>query len=245
MSETNEVENLGRIAKVYQSMDLQGINECYHIAVRDAMIPANGGTTALELGCGTGLWTCVLCQRYKEVDVVDASAELLANVADKCGQQAALLRSHNMLVERFLLRQGGKWRHIYVTFLLEHLRDPVDVLRLIRSRLSEDGSLFVAVPNADSIHRQLAVRMGLLETIDALSENDRRLGHRRVYSRALLRSQLVESGYSIAEENSIGFKPLSLAQMTSYSCDLVEALCASGDLVGEHAAYIGMRAEPL
>ncbi len=239
-----ERESIKRIAAVYHDSDLGGINLSYHVAVRDAMISEEGASSALELGCGNGLWTSVLCERYPLVDVVDGSPELLAHVACICQEQPATLNCHNVLVEEFQPPQDQKWEHIYLTFLLEHLRDPVSVLEHIRSWLARNGILFVAVPNARSIHRELAVKMGLLETVVALSDNDRRVGHRRVYTSSLLETQLAASGYSILCEKHIGMKPLSLGQMGDYPPALVRALCAAGHLAGKHAAYIGMQAIP-
>src|SRR5262245_53315999 len=69
---------VGQIASTYHSESLAGANEQFHIQLRDNVIPAGGGESALELGCGRGLWTQVLCDRYERLDVVDGSAELLA-----------------------------------------------------------------------------------------------------------------------------------------------------------------------
>jgi len=49
------------------------------------------------------------------------------------------------------------WGHV-----LEHVDDPVAVLRLVKSWLKPGGRVLAAVPNARSIHRQAAVIMGLL-----------------------------------------------------------------------------------
>ena len=68
-----EKERISDIAKIYFCEDLLGLNEQYHLTLRDILIPCYGGKSALELGCGNGLWTKVLCQRYEFVDVVDGS----------------------------------------------------------------------------------------------------------------------------------------------------------------------------
>ena len=242
MSDDIERRSIDSIARVYHSSKLGGINEAYHLAVRDAMIPISGGESALELGCGTGLWTRALCDRYDVVDVVDASLELLDHVRLLCQDCRAKLSCHPHLVEEFSPGPEQRWTHIYLTFLLEHLRDPIKVLETIKAWLTPRGSLFLAVPNANSIHRELAVRMRLLETIDALSDNDRRVGHRRVYTATLLGEQLTASGYEIVREHQIGLKPLSLTQMADYPEPLATALCNSGDLAGQHAAYLGVEA---
>lgn len=236
-----ELKNVQRMAPVYGSDALAGANEQYHLYLRDSVIPEEGGRSALEVGCGKGLWTEVLCERYDTVDVVEGSEELLAQVVERCRGRRAKLTTHGVLVEDFAPAEGRTWQHVYMTFLLEHLADPVSVLRRMKHWLAEDGSLFLAVPNANSVHRVIAVRMGLIRTADELSDNDRRVGHRRVYTPGLLRSQVEQAGFEVAEEKPIGLKVVSLRQMETWAPELVAGFCASGDLAGAHAAYIAMR----
>lgn len=239
---SNERESLQVIAGLYQHESLAGINEALHVAVRDAVIPAAGGESALEIGCGAGLWTTVLCQKYPQVDVVDASPLLLNHVKGLCAHSPATLDCHEAMIEAFRPPEGKKWFHIYLTFLIEHLVDPISVLKMIKPWLLPDGAIFVAVPNANSFHRELAVRMGMLQSVHELSDNDKRLGHRRVYTMDLLTDHVVKAGYVVQEQYYVGFKPLSLAQMQDYPPDLIKALCGGGDLAGKHAAYIGAKA---
>jgi len=242
MNENRELERLERISSCYESEKLAGANELYHIQVRDTLIPREGGASALELGCGKGLWTRVLCERYERVDIVDGSESLLEKVRCENENRRAEITTHRRLVEDFIRSTTMKWQHIYMTFLLEHVENPVSLLREIGNRLAEDGRLFVAVPNAESVHRVIAYRMGLIDRVDQLSENDKLVGHRRIYTVALLRNQLLDAGFSILEENTVGLKPLSLGQMEGWPRELVRAFCESGDLVGNHGAYITMKA---
>jgi 2-polyprenyl-3-methyl-5-hydroxy-6-metoxy-1,4-benzoquinol methylase len=235
-----ERRRLERIQRTYMDAELAGANEQYHLYLRDRMIPGEGGRSALELGCGKGLWTERLCDLYDEVDVVDGSRQLLDRVAQEHGGRAAKLTTHCALVEEFAA--GRHWQHVYMTFLLEHLEDPVAVLGGLQRFMDGDSHLFIAVPNALSVHREAAVRMGLIETVDELSANDHKVGHRRVYTPDLLQEQVRAAGFRIDEVMYVGLKPVNLKQMKSWSEDMVWAFCASGDLCGEHAAYLGLRA---
>ena len=80
--------------------------------------------------------------------------------------------------------------------------------------------------------------MGMIESIDELSENDRLVGHRRIYTPGLLRSQLTEAGFTIADLKTLCLKPLSLSQMEGWSTELARAFCESADLTPGHGAYI-------
>jgi len=50
----DERSNLEQIATQYRDQDLLGLNELYHLAMRDQMIASDGGEPALEIGCGAG-----------------------------------------------------------------------------------------------------------------------------------------------------------------------------------------------
>lgn len=242
MNRDDERSRIDAVAIHYTSDALSGANERYHIAVRDALIPREGGKSALELGCGKGLWTTVLCERYDRVDIVDGSRELLDTVCAANTGSRASITAHHALVEDFVAEAGGRWDHIYMTFILEHLDEPIGVLGDIGRLLTEDGVLFVAAPNALSVHRMIAVIMGMIEHPGELSDNDRLVGHRRIYTPELLRNQLTEAGFGIVSLETVTLKPLSLKQMESWSDELVQAMCESGDLAPWHGAYIIARA---
>lgn len=237
-----EKERISDIAKVYFSEELLGLNEQYHLTLRDLLIPRYGGKSALELGCGNGLWTKVLCQRYGFVDVVDGSEQLIKNLENQVNINVKeRLRTYCELVENFTKEAvGKKWQHIYAIFLLEHIKDPTQLLIDIKSHLEHKGKLFIAVPNADSVHRVIAYRAGLINTTEELSKNDKKVGHRRVYTRDLLIYQLQSAGFNIIEEKNIGLKPVSLKQMKDYSDTVVKAFCEAGDLVPQNSAYLAI-----
>jgi SAM-dependent methyltransferase len=238
-----DLSKLETIAAEYHHKDLLGLNDLYHVAMRDEMIPPDGGRSALEVGCGSGSWTRILCQRYEYVDVVDGSQQLLDHVVTENADGSAALVTHHAIIEDFAPVPGQTWQHIYMTFILEHLTNPVSVLREIARWLRPGGKLIVAVPNADSLHRVLACRMGLIQRTDELSANDRRVGHQRVYTLSLLKNHLRQAGFEAVSERSIGLKPLTLKQMEHLPPEVGHALAASGDLVPEFAAYIGIQAE--
>ena len=51
-----EKNTLRRISKVYHSEQLGGVNEKYHLYLRDQLIPAEGGTSHERLGIGLRQW---------------------------------------------------------------------------------------------------------------------------------------------------------------------------------------------
>jgi len=152
----------------------------------------------------------------------------------------AVVRTHAHLAEEFLEQAARRWQGIYMIFLLEHLADPIACLHAACGLLEENGRMFLAVPNADSVHRMLAVRAGIIQHQTDLSDSDKLVDHRRIYTRALLHEQIETAGLRITVEKAIGLKPLTLNQLASLPENVIDALCLSGDLVSGNAAYLAV-----
>lgn len=237
-----ESQHLEQVAGFYHSREAsEGIDD-YHLYLRDVTIPEEGGDSALELGCGSGRWTGVLCERYQQVHVVDASQALVGQLRTRLGEMQTRLTSDVSLIEDFLKRNQRKWEHVYLSMLLEHVVDPVDILRGVGKALASEGLAFIVVPNATSVHRVLAHRAGLIETVDQLSQSDVKVGHRRVYTLDLLREHVRKAGLEIVEILPVGLKPVTHAQLKILPKPVITALCQSADIAPEHPAYYVLKA---
>ena len=109
MNRNQEKERLAKISERYNSEQLAGANELYHLFVRDSLIPEDGGESALELSCGKGLWSKVLCERYDRVDIVDGAADLVENDLNENTECRADLTGHIDLIEDFIRLRPDQW----------------------------------------------------------------------------------------------------------------------------------------
>lgn len=98
-------------------------------------------------------------------------------------------------------------------FVLEHVDDPGLVLRRLHRFLAPSGRLFIAVPNARSLHRLLGHHAGLLDDVYTLSEADRALGHRRYFDASSLAGLVAQSGYRVERLGGLLLKPFTTGQM--------------------------------
>jgi 2-polyprenyl-3-methyl-5-hydroxy-6-metoxy-1,4-benzoquinol methylase len=125
--------------------------------------------------------------------------------------------------------------------VLEHIEDPVFVLKKLKNYLSENGRLLVGVPNANSLHRLAGVKMGLLTSVYELNERDKSLGHYRVYDESLLRKHLEESGFYIEHAGGIFLKFLSNKQIEEFLDEkILDAYYELSDLMPQFCALIYM-----
>ncbi len=102
---------------------------------------------------------------------------------------------------------------VVVSCLLHEVDDPRALLAAARRYCDAASVLHVSVPNAKSLHRLLAVAMGLMERPEDLSATQLTMQQRMTYDRATLDAELVAAGFSISDGGSLLVKPFTHAQM--------------------------------
>jgi 2-polyprenyl-3-methyl-5-hydroxy-6-metoxy-1,4-benzoquinol methylase len=163
---------------------------------------------ALELGCYHGHFTRLLCERFEQVHVVEASAECIAEAGVAVGQRARFFQRR---FEDFTPDQ--QYDNIFLVHTLEHLDDRVGMLARIGSWLREGGRLFVATPNARAGSRQIAVKMGLIEHNAAVTAAESAHGHRVTYSLDTLGADVQAAGLRTLWQGGVFFKGLANFQL--------------------------------
>jgi 2-polyprenyl-3-methyl-5-hydroxy-6-metoxy-1,4-benzoquinol methylase len=106
-----------------------------------------------------------------------------------------------------------KFDVIGMGFVLEHVEDPAAVLRRYARFLAPGGSIFIAVPNAESLHRRFGAAAGLLPDMTALSAADIEFGHRRYFTLNSLRELVTGCGLAVGQVEGLFLKPVTTAQL--------------------------------
>jgi 2-polyprenyl-3-methyl-5-hydroxy-6-metoxy-1,4-benzoquinol methylase len=122
---------------------------------------------------------------------------------------------------------------IICTYVLEHVVDPVTVLSRAREWTKPKGLVFVAVPNATSIHRRLGVAMKMQKDVYQLGDADISVGHRRVYDAETLERHLKQAGLVIETRLPMFFKPLPNSLLAYLNDAQLEGLMELGDEIPE------------
>lgn len=119
---------------------------------------------------------------------------------------------------------------IELGFVLEHVDDPLSVLRRYAGFLKPGGVAVIVVPNARSLHRLLGHVAGLLPDMYRLSEHDRALGHKRYFDLASLTALVQEAGLRPARSEGVFLKCLTTAQLRSLKLppEMMRAFCSVG-----------------
>jgi len=192
--EKNEKDKfLEKSASLYHNTIIKGWEKLYNKkreylfnALKKYHIPG----IALELGSADGIMTTKLCEEFENVTVVDGSEIFLKQIKGSIkAENVSLVCS---MFENF--QANEKYNTIFMTHILEHLDEPVELLRRSKEWLADKGHLLIAVPNANSLHRLIGVKLGMLSKKDELNEQDIILGHKRVYTPELFKEHGIGSG---------------------------------------------------
>lgn len=160
----------------------------------------------LEFGPASGQMTEILSKLVRKVVAVDGSSEFIKIAKERVGN-APNVTFYESYFENFSIDE--KFDCLVLHHIIEHIEKPLELFPKLMSFLKKDGIIAISVPNAQALSRQLAVKMGLLESVYELTDNDKHHGHFRVYDWQRLRNEIVDSGYSIIGEHGLSFKLLS------------------------------------
>ncbi len=187
----------------------------------------------LELGPAEGLMTAHLLQYDEQLTVIEGSSVFAAQLKEKFPSLHVI---HALFEETDL---EGEFEFIVLGHVLEHVADPVLLLQLIKKWLAPGGKILCAVPNAQSLHRQAAVEMGLLQSIFSQSEKDVHHGHMRIYTPETFKADFTKAGYHIDQLGGYWLKPLSDKQIeATWTQEMLTAFLKLGEAYPDIAAEI-------
>jgi len=192
----------------------------------------NSEMKILELGPAEGLMTKELIRFDSSLTVVEAAPHFCKKLREKHKN----INVHQELFEKVELNE--KYDAIVLGHVLEHVEEPKLILQKIRNWLKPNGIVLCAVPNARSIHRQVAVEMNLISSIFDQSEKDIHHGHMRIYTPETLLSEFLNATYYIVSRGGYWLKPLSDRQIEeNWSDEMINSFMKLGeqypDIAGE------------
>ena len=216
-------QELDKIAHEYHEQDVMQDkfieDECQFYTYNWVFEHLKGCTTVLEMGYGEGNFTEELIKRNFKPTVLDGSEVLL--------QKAKQLHGNKLEVAHALFEEykpNQKFDCVLATHVLEHVDDPIVLLKEMKNWITDNGKIIIIVPNKESLHRQLALIMGLQPQLDTLGARDKLVGHQRVYSIETLSNDTINAGLKVVTTEGFFLKTLPNSMMLGYSKDLVVAL---------------------
>ena len=164
----------------------------------------------LEIGCGMEpIFKYLDIDSYDKITIVEASKVFFANARN--------LSVHNSKItcvnEFFEDWAGGaeeEFDFIICSSLLHELEDCDKMLEVIKTlcqnAMEKETIVHINVPNANSIHRLLAQKMGLIEDVHELSDRNHMYQQHSVFDIRSLSEKAEEHGFKIVESGSYFLK---------------------------------------
>ena len=159
----------------------------------------------LELGSHKGIFTKLFLPHFNDITCVEVSDEAIEFAKGELGDKVKFI---NSLFETVTL--PTKYDNIVLTHVLEHIDDPVAVLKRINDEwLSDTGRFFLVCPNANAPSRQIAVKMGLISHNSAVTPAEVEHGHNITYTLDTLERDAKAAGLKVVFRSGIFFKALA------------------------------------
>lgn len=229
----DEIRRLHNVSEWYSSG--KGLDSKLIQYRAKTFLPYFKGLVILELGCADGVMTEILVKHFKRIVAVDGSSKFCDTVRNR-------IKVDNLEVICSLFEQlklNEKFDTIIMAHILEHVENPGLIMNKAKNWLKDSGVLLIDVPNANSIHRQAGVKMGLLKRVDELNELDKKLGHRRVYTWETLKKDIKKAGLNIKAMGGVFLKPLTNSQIEKWWIEeMMDAFYELGKEYPEIAAEI-------
>jgi 2-polyprenyl-3-methyl-5-hydroxy-6-metoxy-1,4-benzoquinol methylase len=193
------------------------------------------GDRVLELGCATGLMTAHLAGQGARVTGVDRSGDYLARARTRLGDRA-------VLVEAVLDAPGWEdltgdgFDHVLLCNLVHELPDPVELLRRAAALLAPGGLVHLSLQNPDSIHRLVALEMGLIGDLREISARGERFATRAIWDAEALAELVGEAGLDVVAREGVMLKPLPNAMMAELPPEVLDGFERAARHLPAHCA---------
>ena len=190
-----------------------------------------GTQSVLSLGIGHRVVSQNIEKEFSENlsshTILEGSKEIIENYKAKYGKHQNVDIIHTYF-EEFETEQ--RFDAIEAGFVMEHVDDPHEVLGHIKKFVVPGGKIYLAVPNATSLHRQIGNKAGLLDDMYKLSEYDLQLGHKRYFDVESFKQLAKDCGLQIVKVEGIYLKPVTTSQIESLELtdDVMRALYEMG-----------------
>ena len=166
----------------------------------------------LELGIGHGYSTREFAKIASDYVVLEGSCQVIKKFRDNNPDLNSISIIHTYFEE---YECDEAFDNIVMGFVLEHVDDPVTIIRKYKKCMNEQGRMFIAVPNSESMHRRVGKLSDMLDDLESLSDADLQLGHQRYFNVVKIRQIAKECGLKVISEEGLFLKALTTGQLES------------------------------
>lgn len=208
---TNSARDFDEYVKNYKSLPFEPVQIRFRRRKVLESIERFAPRSLLEVGCGM-LPLFVELPKDVNVTVVEPSKQFAANAR-------AMAENHKnvQIIEapmEDLNFEGRKFDMVILSCVLHEVADVTNFLNSVKEVSSSSTVIHINVPNALSLHRMLAVSMGLMSKPEEPSQIQKLMKQKDVpYSLETLTEQLEAEGFYVFERGTLFVKPFTHPQM--------------------------------
>jgi len=198
-------------AEQYRALPFEPVQITYRRRLVLARVAAHAPRRLLEIGCGEAPLFPDL--PGVECVVIEPTADFAAAARDLAGDRSDVVVVEDVAERVDPVGVGGRFDLVVLSCLLHEVPDPQALLAAAHRFCAPGGRLHVNVPSARSLHRMLAVAMGLIPDPATESAVQRQMQQRAVYDASGLEQELDRAGFAVRDRGSIFVKPFTHGQM--------------------------------
>lgn len=169
----------------------------------------------LEIGCGMNPYFLDF-KDYRNMVIVEPGGVFAEN-ARKLGKEKG---KNISVISGFLEEQVEEVKKLNIGFdfiilssVLHELDDPGKMLKAVYELCGDNTVVHVNVPNANSVHRLIAIEAGLISDVHEQSSQMQKMQRRRTYDMDMLKEEMDKAGFKVVDSGSYFVKPFTHLQM--------------------------------
>lgn len=199
----------------------------------------------LEIGCGFRP-IFKLAKKYKSYLAIEPGNDPFKFVLKSSKKNKKVTVINSTFEEWCSLKPAEKFDVIILPGVLHEISSPKKFLKLCLNHLRDKGIIYINVPNTNSLHRRLAVHMGLIEKNSELSNRNKKFQQNFNYSFKDMSKLInkISSKLKIVKLESFFLKPFTHSQMMTcvsrkiIDHNVIKALYHISDQIGELGSEI-------
>ena len=234
--------------KEYDSLPFEAIQVGYRRKKVLEQVVKYNHQKLLEVGCGLEPLFAYF-EDFSEMTIVEPSSEFVGVAQNMIKEKICDEKKHVDIISGFIeekcdIIRDKQYDMIIVSSLLHELENPKKILDTIYDLCSEDTVVHINVPNAKSLHRYLALEMGLIDSIYEKSNQQIKLNQQNTYDIDMLISLVEESGFSVIEKGAYFPKFFTHKQMQTLidanfiNQEILDGLFGMSKYLGDYGSEI-------
>ncbi len=212
MNVLNRKQAIAEYEQAYSASDFEVIQASYRKKLLLELLERIKPGRVLEIGCG---WETIAnhWSGFDQLTIVEPGAQFAAKARQDVSGLAGVSIVEAFMEEAIDTLKTQSYDLILLSSLLHEVPDPALLMRSAKALCDADTMVHANVPNAQSMHRLLALEMGLIQDIYAQSALQKSFKQPRIFDLAQLKTLATDAGFKVVEHGSFFMKPFTHGQM--------------------------------